>query len=433
MKELLKTLLLLLALLTLQPSGCNRAQDAQPEQEETQKETLVAIQTESVEEWTEESSIETTEESIQEITEKETPAVTFAPSTESEHKDDSYVLAESNIRVYSVEEIRALTREELVIARNELYARHGRRFKRQDLQDYFNGKSWYRGTIDPDDFDEEAILSDVEKANRELIRGVEEGTLEANASNAGSFEVSSYLGDMNALIKAANMQKNDSSSWFSNSYQKDGLLMETTGETNTNADCVYLKNTNKAVTLFDIRIGDTLNAAHDKLSYYGTWQGGSVKSYNQEYWQHCYVCYQKYIYFLYLDFDAQNRITGWTMFNWMEGIPDEILADILLIEEEFRDRQASRSEWQNAYLEYLKEHTEINYTESYLEKDVLYELVDLNKDSIPELIFQDGAFGKVCSYVNGEVEEMTLSDSGFDFKSQKSYDVRKIVREILAY
>ena len=39
-----------------------------------------------------------------------------------------------------------------MIARNEIYARHGRKFNDSELQAYFNSKSWYKGTVNPEDF-----------------------------------------------------------------------------------------------------------------------------------------------------------------------------------------------------------------------------------------------------------------------------------------
>lgn len=57
-----------------------------------------------------------------------------------------------------------MTADEIRIARNEIYARHGRRFQAEDLQSYFDFKSWYRGTIDSDSFDE-SILNEYEKTN----------------------------------------------------------------------------------------------------------------------------------------------------------------------------------------------------------------------------------------------------------------------------
>ena len=57
------------------------------------------------------------------------------------------------------------------IAKNEIYARHGRRFKDPDLQSYFDSKSWYKGRYDPDDFDKNhsSDLSSLEKKNAEYI------------------------------------------------------------------------------------------------------------------------------------------------------------------------------------------------------------------------------------------------------------------------
>lgn len=54
------------------------------------------------------------------------------------------------------------------MARNEIYARHGRIFKDESLQEYFEKFDWYYPIIQPDDF-EESMLNDYEIANRELI------------------------------------------------------------------------------------------------------------------------------------------------------------------------------------------------------------------------------------------------------------------------
>lgn len=65
-----------------------------------------------------------------------------------------------------------LSKEELRLARNEIFARHGRKFDDAQLQSYFESKSWYNGTIDPDDFSE-SMLSEIEKKNIELIKKYE--------------------------------------------------------------------------------------------------------------------------------------------------------------------------------------------------------------------------------------------------------------------
>ena len=66
-----------------------------------------------------------------------------------------------------------LSSYQLMIARNEIYARHGRKFKDADLQAHFAACDWYSGTIEPDDFSD-SVLSETEIANRDLIVAYEE-------------------------------------------------------------------------------------------------------------------------------------------------------------------------------------------------------------------------------------------------------------------
>lgn len=70
-------------------------------------------------------------------------------------------------------DLTGLSAKTLNYARNEIYARNGRRFHSSELQSYFNGKSWYSGTIFPDDFDEDS-LSSVEKYNVQLLKSHED-------------------------------------------------------------------------------------------------------------------------------------------------------------------------------------------------------------------------------------------------------------------
>ena len=62
---------------------------------------------------------------------------------------------------------------QLRIARNEIYARHGRLFVDQELQDYFDSKDWYFGYIEPEDFVETEELSKLERRNALFIRKFE--------------------------------------------------------------------------------------------------------------------------------------------------------------------------------------------------------------------------------------------------------------------
>ena len=85
--------------------------------------------------------------------------------------DSSYILADSDKRNYSREELSRLDDYSLQMAINELYARHGRKFKTPEVQEYFEGKSWYNGTVSPEEFDgnEDAYFNNYELKNRELM------------------------------------------------------------------------------------------------------------------------------------------------------------------------------------------------------------------------------------------------------------------------
>ena len=75
-----------------------------------------------------------------------------------------YILPESSSRYLTDADISGLTLQQINYAKNEIYARHGRKFQSAELQNYFNSKSWYSGTIEAADFDE-SVLNDFEKNN----------------------------------------------------------------------------------------------------------------------------------------------------------------------------------------------------------------------------------------------------------------------------
>ncbi len=85
-----------------------------------------------------------------------------------EREGGDFIIPDSDTRVLSKTELEGLSAEECRLARNEIYARHGRRFKDDELQKYFDSKSWYKGTVLPDEFTDN-MLSEVETANRDII------------------------------------------------------------------------------------------------------------------------------------------------------------------------------------------------------------------------------------------------------------------------
>ncbi len=85
---------------------------------------------------------------------------------------DAYLLPESNTRLMTDADLQNLTWEQCTFARNEIYARHGRIFVTKEIADYFNSKSWYHGTVQPENFSE-SVFNDFERANIEFIRQYE--------------------------------------------------------------------------------------------------------------------------------------------------------------------------------------------------------------------------------------------------------------------
>lgn len=79
-----------------------------------------------------------------------------------------YIIEDSSTRLLTTADLTSLTQEELLYARNEIYARHGRKFQDEGIQAYFDSKDWYHGTIAPENF-QDTMLNDVERTNAQTI------------------------------------------------------------------------------------------------------------------------------------------------------------------------------------------------------------------------------------------------------------------------
>lgn len=79
-----------------------------------------------------------------------------------------YIIPHSDYAYLTKPDLAGLSKGDLRIARNEIYARHGRTFQSKDLQNYFNSQDWYY----PDPSYKEK-LSAVEKHNVDLIKSLE--------------------------------------------------------------------------------------------------------------------------------------------------------------------------------------------------------------------------------------------------------------------
>lgn len=93
-------------------------------------------------------------------------------SSSSAYSVPGYIFYDSDTRYLTFDDIRILSPWEIKLARNEIFARHGRLFNTPSLQDYFNSCSWYNGYISPKDFDDNC-LNEVELYNIKLIKQYE--------------------------------------------------------------------------------------------------------------------------------------------------------------------------------------------------------------------------------------------------------------------
>ena len=114
-------------------------------------------------EYTENTSRETEEETVDEEIEDSS-----MEDEMSEEEISEYILPDSDSKYLSESDLEGLSAEDCRLARNEIYARHGRMFDAEELQQYFSEKSWYVPTYAPSEF-QESWLNDYEVYNRDLI------------------------------------------------------------------------------------------------------------------------------------------------------------------------------------------------------------------------------------------------------------------------
>lgn len=80
----------------------------------------------------------------------------------------AYVIPDVNSRYIQTSELSSFSNLYLLIARNEIYARHGYIFNDQNIARYFNCKNWYCGTTPSARFSD-AVFNDYEKSNLDVI------------------------------------------------------------------------------------------------------------------------------------------------------------------------------------------------------------------------------------------------------------------------
>lgn len=116
------------------------------------------------------SGLNITDGSLERFKQKHPNCTIYSQSRSEELENpDAYLMPQSNVYALSKTFLRDYSTYDLWIAKNEIFARKGRKFKNAELQSYFNEKSWYHGVIESDDFDPDTMLNDAEKANVEAM------------------------------------------------------------------------------------------------------------------------------------------------------------------------------------------------------------------------------------------------------------------------
>lgn len=98
--------------------------------------------------------------------------VTAAPATSAPQTSSSsgYIIPGSDSRYIGYSDIQGLSSWEIKLAKNEIYARHGRKFNNSEIQSYFNRQSWYYGSISPsNDSYIENQFNDYERENVKFL------------------------------------------------------------------------------------------------------------------------------------------------------------------------------------------------------------------------------------------------------------------------
>ena len=103
---------------------------------------------------------------------------------------------QASLRLLTPSDLQGLSKEDLKIMRNEIFARHGYIFQTQAMKTYFQNQSWYS----PQSSDVTAKLSNIEIKNVELIKSYENNA-SGSVSTKGVPPIENTKGLWNAIVR----------------------------------------------------------------------------------------------------------------------------------------------------------------------------------------------------------------------------------------
>lgn len=98
--------------------------------------------------------------------------VTSLGVRETAGTQDGFIISDSDSRYIQADELDRLSEYEILLARNEIYARHGRIFNNEELNAYFSSQSWYVPSVTGENFTESyaaQVFNDYEITNISTI------------------------------------------------------------------------------------------------------------------------------------------------------------------------------------------------------------------------------------------------------------------------
>lgn len=158
------------------------------------------------------------------------PIADLSGAFSAEYSNMDYMLPDSSSKTITTADLSGMSLAQLRIARNEIFARHGRQFKDSMLNQWFYSKTWYLNIpqkYSPDYFDENhpSPLSKLESDNVNTISAYEQAIMDTQDiyPNASTVFLSDYdLGLSKAVLKKAysQMQNYPSSDILNQNLQK---------------------------------------------------------------------------------------------------------------------------------------------------------------------------------------------------------------------
>ena len=83
--------------------------------------------------------------------------------------DGDYIIKDSGTRLLTQNDIAGFSKDTLALARNEIFARHGRPFSTPKYKEYFSQKSWYKVNPNYNLDDDKSNLNEIEVKNVEFL------------------------------------------------------------------------------------------------------------------------------------------------------------------------------------------------------------------------------------------------------------------------